>query len=185
MGSNSNAERFEFIDKLFLNIYSYLPQETVANFLAGYSGLLCSPYSSHKGGWTIYAPDHPDFKFYRVKHSIEFNAHPLFSDKFYKGYLEILNTEAEDGNQTGELKLNSLFRKKSEALKAIEVLDKGIEGLGCKKREQTISGCLMVEYSAAHEGILNGISYKLAKDIFENNFRLLIYPEPNTIHFIK
>jgi hypothetical protein len=185
MDNNTNSELFEFIDKLFLNIYSYLPQETVANFLVKYSNLLYWRYSPHKGDWTIYPPNHEGFKFEVVTHSIEFNCHPFFPENFYKGYLEILNTETDDGNQTQDLKLNLFFREKSAALKAIELIDKGMLGLNCRKKEQTISRCLMVEYSSDTQDILNGISYKFCKDTIENRFRLLIYPNTLRIHFIK
>ncbi len=185
MDTNSNSELFEFIDKLFLNIYSYLPQETVANFLVKYSNLLYWRYSPHKGEWTIYPPNHEEFKFEVVKHSIEFKSHPFFNENFYQGYLEILNTETDDSNQTQELKLNLLFREKSMALKAIELVDKGMLGLNCRKREQTVNRCLMVEYSSDSQDILNGISYKFGKDTIENYFRLLIYPSTSIIHFIK
>ena len=185
MDTNSNPELFEFIDKLFLNIFSYLPQETVANFLVKYSNLLYWSYSPHKGDWTIYRPNHEEFKFEHVTHSIEFNAHPFFPENFYKGYLEILNTETDDGNQTQELKLNLFFRERSAALRAIELIDKGMLGLNCRKKEQTISRCLMVEYSSESKDIVNGISYKFCKDKIENCFRLLIYPDTLRIHFIK
>ena len=193
MDTNSNTELFEFIDKLFFNIYSYLPHETVANFLVQYSSLLYWRYSVHKPEWTIYPPNHEEFRFETVKHSIEFNTHPVFSDKIYKGYLEIRNAELteihnveiEARNQTQDIKLILFFRDKTEGLKAIEIIDKGMSALGCRKREQTISGCLMVEYSSDSNEILNGLSYKFGKDMFENDYRLLIFPSANMIHFIK
>lgn len=185
MDTNSNIALFEFIDKLFLNIYSYLPQESVANFLIKYSNLLYWKYSPHKGEWTIYPLNHEEIKFEFIKHSIEFNTHPCFSESFYKGYLEISNIENEDGNQTQELKLNLLFREKSLALKAINLIDRSMEDFGCRKKEQIISKCIMVEYSSDSTDILNGISYMFGKDLFDNYFKLAIYPSTNRFHYIK
>lgn len=186
MYQNNDPELFDFIDRLFFNIYSYLPNETVANFVAQYSSLLYWRYSPHKPEWTIYPSSHHEFKFEIVKHTIEFNSHPFLECKLYKGYLELLNSEIDDHKQTQELRLTLFFRDKNEALKAIDQINKGLSEMKCKKKEQTISRCLMVEYSSDSTDILKGVSYKFGRDIFENgNFKLVIYPEANRIHFLK
>ena len=185
MDAKNNTELFDFIDKLFLNIYSYLPTENVANFVAQYSNLLYLRYSPHKAEWTIYPPNHTEFKFETVKHTIEFNSHPFLQCELYKGQLEILNSEIDDEKQTQELRLTLFFRYKNEALKAIEQINRSMTEMKCQKREQTISKCLMVEYSSDGTDILSGISYKYGKDVFENSFNLVIYPNAYRIHFIK
>jgi hypothetical protein len=186
MNTEENSPLFYFINKLFFNVYTYLPDERVADFVNKYSNLLYRYYSPHlavSGDWTIYPIGHEEFIFETIKHTLEFNSHPFISNSFYKGSLEIFNTSLEGNEQTDRLILNLYFRNKKDGQAVIETIEKSLSLFNCIRKEQTISRCLMVEYSSENQDILNGISYKFGKDVIENLYRLTIYPSSYLIHF--
>ena len=184
MNENSKADISSFIDFIFFNIYTYLPHESVADFVNKYSTLLINRVRYGSGEWIIQAADPTQFK--SITNSIEFDNHPFLSFPFQEGKLEIDNLEFEDGIQTNDVRIRFTFLRKKEAFYAFEYLCNSFENLSTEKQSQVLSGVHMIEYVNSNvSDIVKGISLILAKDKFINRYSLLVYPNPYRIHFLK
>lgn len=171
---------FNYLDNLFFNIFSYIPDESITEFINKYSDLLTERISYHKGGWTAYPPN--EISYFRINHSITVEKHPHLLYNFESIRLEITNREKEGSFNSSQISLLFNFYTDEEAIKIFDSICEDLEKISDKKRFQIINESKFVEYSVKEKGI----SLILGKDNFiYGHYRLLVCPEAYRIDFIQ
>lgn len=175
---------FTYIDNLFFNIFSYLPNERVAKFLNRYSDFLTCKVLRGGGGWTAYPIDSNIDEWERGKHSIEFREHSFLPFEFWKVTLEITNSEHDLHLGTQNFSLTFDFYTAEEAFKAFEKINNDIEFLALNKNKKILGDTQMIEFTNNEDALLNGVSLIFGKNNFAyEKHRLIIYPEAYRIDF--